>query len=483
MSLVINTNTIANTVRSSLQANQANLQKSLARLSSGSKIVDPTDDAGGLAVSMKLTSALNRNARTQQNVQNTISFLQTQDGALSNVAKILDRMSELKTMSLDPTKNSSDIANYDKEFTQLQSQLSNIQAEDFNGIDLFNQTSDLTVYTTEGGDGTSEPNVTATRTGVFQDLGNITYGGADNEYTVTEYNSQGAYTAGTATTMSYVKSTATDGSVRLAYVTDNGGLAAAGHGLDFDAAIASNDLREITNVDAIYDHERGVAIARAFALDNAGAAFSTHEGGDIVFDDASGSFYLAAGNAFDFDSANSTTAALTVSTTPGEFLKLDSYPSLSDYSDFSSSDAYELGDIVEDNDSLYIATAAVAAGGAVPSGGGSWQQLSNLSQTGNDLLTTINTLSDFTVADFEAFLQTASTARAQNGAETVRLQSSIDLLKANHGNLDAARSALADVDIASESTNLAKQNILVQSAAAMLSQANASQNVALQLLA
>ena len=50
------------------------------------------------------------------------------------------------------------------------------------------------------------------------------------------------------------------------------------------------------------------------------------------------------------------------------------------------------------------------------------------------------------------------------------------------GNIDAARSRLADVDVALESTNLAKQNILVQSAAAMLSQANASQNVALQLL-
>jgi flagellin len=56
------------------------------------------------------------------------------------------------------------------------------------------------------------------------------------------------------------------------------------------------------------------------------------------------------------------------------------------------------------------------------------------------------------------------------------------MLKANQGSLDAARSRLADVDIALESTNLAKQNILVQSAAAMLVQANASQNIALQLL-
>ena len=62
---------------------------------------------------------------------NGISFLQVQDGALKTAANILDRISELKTMSLDVTKNSDDIANYDAEFTQLQQQLSNIKDERF----------------------------------------------------------------------------------------------------------------------------------------------------------------------------------------------------------------------------------------------------------------------------------------------------------------------------------------------------------------
>ena len=77
-----------------------------------------------------------------------------QDGALASVGKILDRMSELKTMSLDVTKNSLDIANYDAEFNQLQEQLSNIREEKFNGINLFTTShSDLNTYTTEVGDG------------------------------------------------------------------------------------------------------------------------------------------------------------------------------------------------------------------------------------------------------------------------------------------------------------------------------------------
>ena len=147
MSLVINTNSIATTATRNLSINQANLQRSLARLSSGSKIVIPADDAGGLAVANKLKAVMNRNVRAQQNVQNALSFMQVQDGAMKSATQILDRISELKTMSLDVTKTSLDIDNYEAEFNQLQQQLGNIRAEKFNGIDLFKTSEDdLTVY-------------------------------------------------------------------------------------------------------------------------------------------------------------------------------------------------------------------------------------------------------------------------------------------------------------------------------------------------
>jgi len=474
MSLVINTNTIANTVRNTLTMNQANLQKSLARLSSGSKIVHPTDDAGGLSVATKLEATLNRNARTQQNVQNAISFLQVQDGALAQVSSILDRMSELKVMSLDPTKNSSDLANYDTEFTQLQSQLSNIKSEDFNGIGLFNPSNNLTVYTTESGNAAGEPTVTATRTGVFQALGNTTIGGSTGGVTPAEYNAQAAFTASVAGTTSLVKTTNADGTVALALVASTADdITAAGHGFTY-ANELGDDLISITNVDKLYDHESGTARARVFE-----AGVSTHAVGEVVFDDASGEFYLSAGDGT--FTAGPSTAALTIDANPGEFIKLGDFPSVSDYAAFTTSEAYEAGDIVSDGSNLYVATDSVAAGGALPSGGGNWTQLSDYNQSGSDLLTTSN-LSNYTVADFQTFIQTTADARAQNGAEAARLESSIEMLKANQGNLDAARSRLADVDIALESTNLAKQNILVQSAAAMLTQANASQNIALQLL-
>ena len=154
MSLVINTNTAATSAANNLNASNAMFKGSLARLSSGSKITNPSDDAGGLAVSMKLSSAINRTDKVNENIQNAVSFLQTQDGALKTGAKILDRISELKTMSEDVTKSADDLANYDSEFTELVAQLNNLDDETFNDRALFAEADGaLTVATTEGGGG------------------------------------------------------------------------------------------------------------------------------------------------------------------------------------------------------------------------------------------------------------------------------------------------------------------------------------------
>lgn len=152
MSLVINTNTAASNAASILNSTNASLQKSLARLSSGVKIINPSDDAGGLAVSVKMEAAIKRNGAVQNNIGNAMSFLQTQDGALKTVGKILDRMSELKTLHQDPTKSTSDKANFQSEFSSLQNQLGNLKAESFNGVSLFaSSATSLSVSITEDG--------------------------------------------------------------------------------------------------------------------------------------------------------------------------------------------------------------------------------------------------------------------------------------------------------------------------------------------
>ena len=138
MGISINTNVAATRAGMYLASNHANLQKSLDRLSSGRRITEPADDAGGLAVSMKLEHTGKVLQGVSRNISNAISLLQVQDGALKSVADIVSRIGELQGMYDDVTKNSDDKATYDAEFTDLTAQLTDIAGNTtFNGINVF----------------------------------------------------------------------------------------------------------------------------------------------------------------------------------------------------------------------------------------------------------------------------------------------------------------------------------------------------------
>ena len=137
MSLSINTNSSASIAASNLSSTNTMLQKSLQRLSSGQRIVNSSDDAGGLAVSIKMSAAIARTGATSNNLANAQSFLKTQDGALATATQVLTRMSELTTLAQDVTKTTGDNANYQTEFAALQGQLTAIGAGTFNGVSLF----------------------------------------------------------------------------------------------------------------------------------------------------------------------------------------------------------------------------------------------------------------------------------------------------------------------------------------------------------
>ena len=165
MSVVINTNSAATSAAYNLSNTNVNLQRSLNRLSSGSRINSSFDDAGGLAVSMKMSASIRRTDATSANVNNSLSFLQTQDGVLKTADKILNRMSELATLAQDVTKAPADLALYDTELSQLKGQLNLMVGEEFNGISLFDAgasagsagmdvASTLTVVTSHDGDQT-----------------------------------------------------------------------------------------------------------------------------------------------------------------------------------------------------------------------------------------------------------------------------------------------------------------------------------------
>ncbi len=138
MPLNITTNAAASSASYYLAKNQAALQNSMTRLASGKKIVTPYDDPGSLSVSMKLNASISRLSGAQNNLQNSISYLEVQDGILESAGKILNRMNELKGLaSQDPMKSAQDIASYDNEFRDLQVQLYQMSQQTFNGVSLF----------------------------------------------------------------------------------------------------------------------------------------------------------------------------------------------------------------------------------------------------------------------------------------------------------------------------------------------------------
>jgi len=324
MPLTINTNMAASRASYFLSKNNDALQKSLDRLSSGKRITQPSDDAGGLAVAMKMQGSIDGLRGAANNVANALSFLQVQDGILDSAGKIVARMGELQSLSTDVLKNDGDIDNYETEFNDLRGQLYEMTKSKFNGVNLFGDWYD------DGG--------TQKATGV-------------DDHT----------TDADKTTL--------------------------------DVVVSSNGT-EVT----IHKSLLGSALMMG-VTGTAGGVLTT--AGDVY-------------------------------------------------------------------------TSIEAAGNT----------LAGLVRAASDDLRDLdpNGTTPFEAAAFTKALENIATLRATNGGQASRLQYAQESIATQISNLEAAHGRIMDVDIAAETTNLAKQQILVQASASMVAQANSANQVALMLL-
>ena len=154
MTLSLNTNMAASKAAIHLANNTENLNKSLDRLSSGKRITSAADDAGGLAVAMKMESSINTLKATSNNIGNGISFLQAREGVLDQMGQVVSRISELvaQTDNLLLTDNTEIDATLGAEYVELSAQLTSLLAETFNGVEFFGATgtSDHDIYSRGG---------------------------------------------------------------------------------------------------------------------------------------------------------------------------------------------------------------------------------------------------------------------------------------------------------------------------------------------
>jgi flagellin len=317
------------------KANDA-LQKSLARLSSGRRIVNSSDDAGGLAVSMKMAAAQKRTEATAINLRNIQSYLDTQDGAFKVADKVLSRMSELTTLARDVTKNAGDVENYDKEFQNLQSQLTSLGTEKFNGVSLFSK----------------------------------------------------------------------DGAV-------------------FGVPTSEDGSQSTAVTQATMDSDPAVAMM------------------------------------------------------VGGFVQISGAPSPA-FVPFNAG-GYSAGDTVYNLDGSTFTMSALQATAASDIASGADTSSANAVASAIDGVLTYDNSASFAYVSQMA-LQNVADMRAQNGAEMSRVNFALDLLNINAINLEAANSRIIDVDVAAESSQLARFQILQQAGTAMLAQANTSQQSLVRLL-
>ena len=94
-----------------------------ARVSSGNRIISPSDDVAGVAMAAKLDGEQSRLNGVQVNLQNGVSRMQSTAGQLNTISKVVTRLSELSSLGSDPTQDAASRSLYQTEFTQLQDQL------------------------------------------------------------------------------------------------------------------------------------------------------------------------------------------------------------------------------------------------------------------------------------------------------------------------------------------------------------------------
>ena len=126
MTLSINTNIASIDAQRNLSSSQESLATSMQRLSSGLRINSAKDDAAGLSIAERMNSQVRGMNVAIRNSNDGISLAQTADGALAQVGNSLQRMRELAVQARNSTNSSSDKDSLNKEFSQLQSEITRV---------------------------------------------------------------------------------------------------------------------------------------------------------------------------------------------------------------------------------------------------------------------------------------------------------------------------------------------------------------------
>ena len=522
--------------------NTSALSKNLEKLSSGYKINRAGDDAAGLAISEKMRAQITGLDVAQKNAKDGISLVQTAEGALTEVHDMLNRMVELADQSANGTYDGTDRVQLQKEVTELKKEINRIaDSANFNGINLLDGS--LAGGGNVSGVGISDVAATpgATKTSDFADVTGLAEGdklsytvawkdGSGQEFSATVELTYDATnkklvaadgstysadaTAGKATIQNQQDAilaelkkngnfnstfTVTDTSDALTFTSNTAGTAggqitavslkktAAADGAV--TAIATGG--SIGTVTAATDAMQKLDVSKLTVIDAKGTTVPTAADLEKATFEINGKKFILAKGTSDLKNLKNLGSDVNVIELNG-----DAY----DAGDDGANVAAELSRVtgmdfsVSGTDIVYKGDTKLSTGE-----GGLTLQIGDTSDSFNQLNVTIKDMhtasmgidaidisdqkgAQAAVDVIKAAINYVSDVRGTLGATQNRLDHTINNLSVMEENIQDAESTIRDTDVADEMMAYTKNNILIQSAQAMLAQANQVPQGVLQLL-
>lgn len=468
MSLSINTNIPALNAQRSLDRSQNSLARAVLRLSTGLRINGASDDAAGLAISDRLTAQIRGFNQAVRNANDGASALQTADGALQEVANLLQRARELSVQSANDSNSVSDRQSLNAEVSNILAELDRLASTvQFNSSKLLDGTfSGRQFQIGANANQTVSFSISSVET---SDLGAKILRGAA------------------------VSSTSLAGLTSTSSITINGTAVAVGAQTTIDGVItAVNNQTGSTNARAVKNTQTIVTDTGFIALTTAAAVQTLTLNGVTIS--------LTTGNAADASSLAATINGFTnqtgvVVTTTAATSIIYTRASGGDVSFLETTASVGVGDVVASTDSRTF-----NAGFTVTVDLGETLTVASSATAGNVGFTTgvvnttptnkqINALNISTASGSNDAIETVdfaisqlSRVRGSIGAVQNRFLSAISSLQIASENLSAARSRILDADVAAETAELTRAQILTQAGVAVLAQANQVPAVALSLL-
>ena len=485
--------------------NNSALSKNLEKLSSGYKINRAGDDAAGLAISEKMRAQITGLEGAQKNAKDGISLVQTAEGALTEVHDMLNRMYSLAEQSANGTyDNETDRAQMQKEVEQLKTEIDRIaDSSNFNGIKLLDGS--MSASTVAKPFQFTADNVSGLKNGQSLSI-------TDAVKNVQTFNF--TQEADTATNVS-----SGSGTLVVSYLDQNGDTQTVE--MDIPDFTTANDIT-INDVVGALNSNSQLSSLFNISVDGGKIKFEAKEGGAVSTNGKTGQANIQSMSLnLTTDDGKTIKGAITIDNlanpTPGEDAEVDlsgnfregdyiningvkyTYNKNADGNDGATFKDLGTLAIAASKNGITLDTATATEVTMTKSGSALNLQIGDTSDDYNHLKVSINDahvkalgLSTLDISSqggakksldkIKDAINKVSDIRGTLGATQNRLDHTINNLSVMQENIQDAESTIRDTDIAEEMMDYTKNNILIQSAQAMLAQANSVPQGVLQLL-